>query len=392
MLLSFLASVLCLLPSPASPLTGVRSTPAGVRKCKHPAAQMLAKKAKVSSKRKGKPPMPSKISLKGFGAVVPKIDGEVGTLLTDAAYERLREWLVSEGANLARVGIADFSGLRGVIALQEIKEGEEIVSIPAKCAVDLGVQGDDPVPPALRLLSAQQADNGEREAYWKLLPQPDSADLCTPDFFSEKELQMLQWPPLIVGVRRRSAALRQLLGSAAPTGDTPREEMAVAGGRLRQLKWSVWLVLSRVLTVLGPDGSGHKLLIPFIDMFNHKASSRHFLSGRTDGRLRVVAGRRVAAGEQIHIVYGTEVTSNAELLGHYGFVDSSALAADRRLLAQHAEAKAALAFSTPEEDNALLSSTPPLPPNERLALRFRLALKRAAVDEAAAPRAAAPSS
>eukprot|EP00966_Prymnesium_polylepis_P190022 4403486-Prymnesium_polylepis.1 len=38
---------------------------------------------------------------------------------------------------------------------------------------------------------------------------------------SEKELQLLQWPPLVVETRQRSAALRKLLGGAAPSGTPP---------------------------------------------------------------------------------------------------------------------------------------------------------------------------
>ena len=58
---------------------------------------------------------------------------------------------------------------------------------------------------------------------------------------------------------------------------------------MRQLRWATFLVLSRVLTVQGPAGSGtlSKLLIPFIDMFNHKAGTKHYLTGRTDGMLKV---------------------------------------------------------------------------------------------------------
>ena len=95
-----------------------------------------------------------------------------------------------------------------------------------------------------------------------------------------------------------------------------------------QQGWAVWMVLSRVLTVVDPiDTGGHKLLIPFIDMFNHKAGTKHYLTGRTDGMLRVVAGSPVKAGEQIFIKYGTEQTSNADFVAHYGFHDPSTVAA-----------------------------------------------------------------
>eukprot|EP00967_Tisochrysis_lutea_P008327 scaffold9953_cov32-Tisochrysis_lutea.AAC.5 len=299
-----------------------------------------------------------------------------GTALTEPVYERLTDWLISEGANLANVAIADFGGLRGVMATRSIAPGEEVIAIPASCALDLGVQGADPVPAALRMLAQREMEEGtEREAYYATLPPPDSSDLCTPDFFSEKELQMLQWPPLIVDVRKRSAAVRKVLGGTAPSGDTPISQLAIAGGRMREVRWAVWLIQSRVLTVLGPDGEGHKLLIPFIDMFNHRASSKHYLTGRTDGMLRVVAGAPISVGDQIEIVYGTSDTSNAEFLGHYGFVDPAAAAADEAMLKAHPEAKPMLLQTSIEEDEALLAAEPPQ--NEALALQFRLAMKRA---------------
>ena len=78
-----------------------------------------------------------------------------------------------------RGAVADFGGLRGVMALQDLQVGDEIVSIPGECAINLGSQSDDPVRAALALLAAKErdADAAEREAYWSLLPPPDAADL-----------------------------------------------------------------------------------------------------------------------------------------------------------------------------------------------------------------------
>ena len=195
---------------------------------------------------------------------------------------------------------------------------------------------------------------------------------------------MLQWPPLVVETRKRSAALRAALGSAAPSGDTAVSSLSAAGGGMRELRWATWLVLSRVLTVLAPapggGAEGHKLLIPFIDMFNHKAGTKHYLTGRTDGMLRVVAGAPVRAGEQIFIKYGTDATSNMEFVAHYGFHDPSSTAADAdaMLVSQSPQMVAALRHSTIEEDEALLNAEPRPPYQEQLALKLRLSLKRAA--------------
>ena len=92
----------------------------------------------------------------------------------------------------------------------------------------------------------------------------------------------------------------------------------------------------------------------------------------------MVAGEAVEAGEQVHIVYGTEATSNAELLCHYGFIDGGAAAADRRLVAAQPESTvAALEATSLQEDQALLAEAMDLPYQQKLALGFRISLKKA---------------
>ena len=208
--------------------------------------------AKSRSRKPAKRAVPTKLSPRGFGATASRATG-AGRLLQDPAYDALYELLRSSPqTNINKVAVADFDGLRGVMALQDIAVGEEIVSIPAELAIDLGTGNEDPIPAALQLMQAKAMDEDDdrRGAYWEVLPPPTSADLCTADFFSEKEIQMLQWPPLVLETRHRSSKLRSVLGSAAPSGDTDRAQMSSAGGRMRELRWAVWLVLSRVLTVV----------------------------------------------------------------------------------------------------------------------------------------------
>ena len=387
----------------------------GSARCRGGAPALLATKKK---KKKASAARPNKISTRGFGGRGAAAQAGA-VLLEEPRYEALYAWLRSSpSTNLHKVGVADFGGLRGVMALQDIAAGEEIVGIPASFAVDLGAENSDPLPAAQRLLAvmhsemapacddddgdddnAPQLPSSPRAVYWSTLPPPDSPDLCTPDFFSEKELQMLQWPPLVLQVRQRSARIRAALGAAAPSGAMGVESLSAAGGSMRELRWAVWAVLSRVLTVAGPANaatlgggaaSGRKLLIPFLDMFNHRGGTKHYLTGRTDGMLRVVAGAPVKAGDQIFIQYGVpESTSNEEFVGHYGFCDPSVAAAgaDSALVRAHRDALPALSFSSVEEDEALLSSTPAPPYKEQLALSLRLALKRAAAREGLLPSA-----
>ena len=118
-------------------------------------------------------------------------------------------------------------------------------------------------------------------------------------------------------------------------------------------------------------------------MFNHRAGTKHYLTGRTDGMLRVVAGATVKAGEQIFIRYGTEQTSNVEFVGHYGFLDPRAEEADRILVRGQPAMVPALQHSTLAEDEAELAAlkAADAPYQEQLALGLRMALKRAALKE-----------
>ena len=77
---------------------------------------MASKRSKAKPKRKA----PTKISTKGFGAAAAKANGaEMGSLLQDSVYRDLYDWLsTSPKTNLRKVAVADFDGLRGVMALQ----------------------------------------------------------------------------------------------------------------------------------------------------------------------------------------------------------------------------------------------------------------------------------
>eukprot|EP00966_Prymnesium_polylepis_P167050 3861729-Prymnesium_polylepis.1 len=124
-----------------------------LRSARTPALCMLATKRK---KPPAKRSAPSKIAPRGFGAKA--IDP--GTLLSEPAYESMYEWLrASPKTVLHKVAVADFDGLRGVMAVQDIDAGEDIVSIPAEFAIDLGTQNQDPLPAARRLLQERAMDN-----------------------------------------------------------------------------------------------------------------------------------------------------------------------------------------------------------------------------------------
>ena len=102
-----------------APLSALRPMLSGATPRQHrraPPPRMAKTKAKSKRPGQAKP--------RGFGKPPPK----QGVLLEDPAYAELKEQLTAAGANLARVAIADFDGLRGVMALVDLAKGDEIVT------------------------------------------------------------------------------------------------------------------------------------------------------------------------------------------------------------------------------------------------------------------------
>eukprot|EP00611_Tribonema_gayanum_P004707 TRINITY_DN1390_c0_g1_i2.p2 TRINITY_DN1390_c0_g1~~TRINITY_DN1390_c0_g1_i2.p2 ORF type:complete len:189 (-),score=59.05 TRINITY_DN1390_c0_g1_i2:76-642(-) len=149
---------------------------------------------------------------------------------------------------------------------------------------------------------------------------------------------------------------------------------------VEDLKWAVFIVVSRVLTVVrGDDVRFAKLLIPGIDMFNHDASSPHVLTGRmaAGSSLKVLAGADIKAGTQVNIAYSGGVPRSDRFIQDYGFLDAAGCAeADAILLAGSLGKRyeAQLRETTAADDQALLEGGT-LSPKEALAVQFRLALK-----------------
>jgi hypothetical protein len=95
----------------------------------------------LAAKKPKKGASSAKISIKGFGSA-PASSGnktsEEGVLLRDPVTQGLYTWLEAAGVDLRSIALADFAGLRGVMALKDIKKGQSIIEIPSRAAIDLG--------------------------------------------------------------------------------------------------------------------------------------------------------------------------------------------------------------------------------------------------------------
>lgn len=375
-------------------------------------ARAAAPRARMVSLAAKKPSKAAAGGARGFGAQTSAAAAAPGAAAVPlAGYEALYAWLEAGGAS-RRVAIADFAGLRGVMATEDIAKGEAAISLPSALAVDLGADASDPLPAARAFVRAWQAMQAARAGgvsagsapalglapFLDAIPPLGAADVSTPDFFSGAELRQLQWPPLEAEVAERARALRAAADAARAAGELGGAD---AEGGLRLLNWARWVVLSRVLTVqdalptsaLEHARPARKLLIPLVDMCNHHLSRANGIpSGRVGGDLKIVAARDIARGEQVcacppcarpwphhasarpaahphpprarpspvpqvYIQYGGGSLSNDRLLAEYGFVDGSppALQLDVQMLAR------ALRAARPPGAGADGSPPPPLP-------------------------------
>ena len=339
-------------------------------------------------------------------------------------------------SNLKRVGLGNFPlqigpsaqdtiQLRGVIALRDIAKGETIIEIPYEMALDLGRESADPTLPATTLLqkyctwkSGNDGPPGDKDRgdYFAMLPSYLSEDcLGSTDFFSDGALDMLQ-SPLVV----EETLLRRELVQLRYERDV--EPMSQISSNLYRwdeneiatqshLQWASWIITSRVLTVQGsPDSdSAYRLLIPLIDMCNHDRDSPHILTGRAmpGGLLKVVARVGIKAGEAINIGYGGGVEGNDRFIQDYGFLDGGGSkergkGGDKEFVAEGykivarkllgkggsrtltkmtaAESERALEALKPTslvEDEMLLASGTIVRSDERMALEYRIGIKKA---------------
>ena len=309
--------------------------------------------------------------------------------------------------------------IRGVVALKAISKGEEILNIPYELAMNLGREGADPTLPGYTLLQDICRQN-ERNymsslsdtqinyaSYIAMLPEFNGSDcLGSTDFFSDEALDSLQFPLVSSETKERG----DLTMARYERDVQPMLDIAKAGGdnvfangingvelTPAHLKWAVWLVTSRVLTVQGAPESGasFRLMIPFIDMCNHDRNSPHILSGRAmpGGSLRVIAGADIAPGEPINIAYGGGVAGNDRFVQDYGFLDPTNEGFDiiiRQLMGKMRTESGinvrfddrdavleALQQTTLSEDEQLLKQCDDSKRDVRSAIEFRIGVKKA---------------
>lgn len=298
----------------------------------------------------------SSSTIKGFGGPSANnnklLNVEIDRSLSARSFYEFLDATNGAGDNLKRTTLGYFSldnddnntkeketsdaiRLRGVVAIQDIPKGNDVINIPYELAVNLGPEGDDPTIPAIQFLYdyctvMNSNDMPKRQTYYKMLPDVNSPDCYgSTDFFPYNILEELQSPVIVQEtMERKKRVMNRYNNEIATNTSFPLWNSTTKDAvSLQHLQWAVWVITSRVLTVQGPVDSmkSYRLLIPYLDMCNHDRRSTHILTGRAvanGGTLRVVAGTSIKMGTQINIAYGGGVAGNDRFLQDYGFLDN----------------------------------------------------------------------
>lgn len=305
----------------------------------------------------------------------------------------------SEGLGLSseagtEVGTSTIHGRRGMYATKSFKKGDILCKIPSDCALalsDPSQMGDIDQTPAEggRNFLQWYAQNDQAKVTWapylETLPTKDSNFDPTPDFYSDEEIDALEYPLAI----RLAAERRMQVAELAEAEEGLSKE---------ELQFATWLISSRSfvisISVGGDEGAGGpgavaankkaiRVLLPYLDMINHSSdnanSELHLIDPEKDEAwFAIRATRPIKAGKEITISYGTGVESSVELLQNYGFVpDENRI--DRMMLKKGGdECLEGLSdwSTTLEEDEKALEEGGDALGNMANVLRLRIQLKK----------------
>ena len=245
------------------------------------------------------------------------------------------EGLASDDAG-SEVGFDMDSGIRGMYANKSFRKGDIVCKIPSDVALALtdpssATDEADGVANGAMNFIQWYASNEEAKQTWKAyldtLPTKDMHFDPTPDFYSEEEIQALEFPKAITDATERK---HQIADLAEISGVVSFDE----------LQFATWIVASRsfAIKITVDDGKlvregavstrekAIRVLLPYLDMINHSSDNAnaelHLIDPeKDDAWFAIRATRPIKKGKEITISYGASgVETSLGLLSNYGFV------------------------------------------------------------------------
>ena len=295
------------------------------------------------------------------------------------------------------VGIGNENQVRGIYATKSFKKGEILCRIPSDCALALSdpALGGDDIPTMahagrnfLIFYKLDPKANQVWSPYLNTLPSNDDDFDATPDYFSEDEINALEFPLAIEAARRRQREIQELAESESQQNDDIT---------LEDLQFATWIASSRAFPIqisshdpnepqglVSKPNKQIKVLLPYLDLINHNSNSfnaeLHLIDPEKDEAwFAIKATRPIKAGKEITISYGTGVLSSVDLLQNYGFVPTENKI-DDFMLSKTDNDKIISSLdgwsTTLEEDEYALQNDDTLSTHMRKVLQFRCKLKR----------------
>mmetsp|Transcript_9346 Transcript_9346/g.21384 ORF Transcript_9346/g.21384 Transcript_9346/m.21384 type:complete len:382 (+) Transcript_9346:215-1360(+) len=236
----------------------------------------------------------------------------------------------------SEVGFDMDSGIRGMYANKSFRKGDIVCKIPSDVALALtdpssATDVADGVADGAMNFIQWYASNEEAKQTWRAyldtLPTKDMHFDPTPDFYSEQEIQALEFPKIVADTTERK---QQIANLAQKSGVVSFDE----------LQFATWLVASRSFAIKISVDDGElvregavstrekviRVLLPYLDMINHSSDNAnaelHLIDPeKDDAWFAIRATRPIKKGKEISISYGASgVETSLGLLSNYGFV------------------------------------------------------------------------
>ncbi|GFR50920.1 hypothetical protein Agub_g13239 [Astrephomene gubernaculifera] len=231
-----------------------------------------------------------------------------------AEEEQLMDWIAQEGGNFSVALGRNADGLRGVFTTRSARKGEVLIHIPEHLALSVKPLAAAEVAPLL--LKELHTPCSRLRPYMDTLPK--EGEVLTAYNFPDEYVKYLANEALeshiTTAFKRHAHATFEGRNNGKMAITIPE-----AVGRMN-VSLSYWLhVVSLLSSRTFSLRDGVLSMIPLLDMVNHDSRDENYVDAK-DGGYRLIAGRDLAAGEEVTISYGS--LRSDELLLFYGFLDT----------------------------------------------------------------------
>jgi len=291
-----------------------------------------SKKKRLTNKSKG---------AGGFGKINDSVPIQ-HTTDTSETTANLLEFLISQKStgltgDGCEIGTSDINGIRGMYATKSFKKGEILFKIPSDCVLalsnpDLGGADAPTVAHSGRNFLDMYQNNPTASKTWApyldTLPTKNQHFDATPDFFTDEEIEAMEFPRAIKMAKERLNDIAELCAKDSID--------------FHELQFASWLVSSRTFLIsiggeespLADNGKAIvskpskkiRVMVPYIDLINHSSDENtevHIIDPEKDEAwFAIRATRPIKSGKEITIGYGGGLDTSVDLLQNYGFISS----------------------------------------------------------------------